>query len=207
MKQIFWTSWKEGQQCHNIENNGWTIVASQIKSTLPTRCLCKHQSAICLSRPKKLQILLRWRYFSCHPLLGPFWTLPFLVAVFTWSDCIRGRGHIWRPIHCGGEREPSGQTFVQVLNRDNFSSFEFKLKTRIDGVKAVFFGGDFITVTKYDDEGVEWKVSNILKMGNGDVVLCDQATIWCTTKTCFSKTFLAVQNSSIGDLFTHWLTD
>ena len=29
---------------------------------------------------------------------------------------------------------------------------------RIDGVKSVFFGGDFITVTKYDDEGVEWKV-------------------------------------------------
>ena len=26
-------------------------------------------------------------------------------------------------------------------------------------MKAVFFGGDFITVTKYDDEGVEWKVS------------------------------------------------
>jgi len=33
-----------------------------------------------------------------------------------------------------------------------------KLLFRIDGVKAVFFGGDFITVTKYDDEGVEWKV-------------------------------------------------
>ena len=125
MKQIFWTSWKEGQQCHNIENNGWTIVASQIKSTLPTRCLCKHQSAICLSRPKKLQILLRWRYFSCHPLLGPFWTLPFLVAVFTWSDCIRGRGHIWRPIHCGSEGEPSGQAFVQVLAHRDFSTSEF----------------------------------------------------------------------------------
>jgi len=33
-----------------------------------------------------------------------------------------------------------------------------KLLFRIDGVKAVFFGGDFITVTKYDDDGVEWKV-------------------------------------------------
>jgi len=33
-----------------------------------------------------------------------------------------------------------------------------KLLFRIDGVKSVFFGGDFITVTKYDDEGVEWKV-------------------------------------------------
>ena len=30
-------------------------------------------------------------------------------------------------------------------------------------MKAVFFGGDFITVTKYDDDGVEWKV------GKGDI--------------------------------------
>ena len=42
----------------------------------------------------------------------------------------------------------------------SFASFE---STRIDGVKAVFFGGDFITVTKYDDDGVEWKV------GKGDI--------------------------------------
>ena len=33
-------------------------------------------------------------------------------------------------------------------------------------MKAVFFGGDFITVTKYDDEGVEWKVGGPQKMEN-----------------------------------------
>lgn len=32
-----------------------------------------------------------------------------------------------------------------------------KLLFRIDGVKAVFFGPDFITVTKMDDESVEWR--------------------------------------------------
>merc|ERR1711874_108799 len=32
-----------------------------------------------------------------------------------------------------------------------------KLLFRIDGVKGVFFGSDFITVSKYDDEGLEWK--------------------------------------------------
>ena len=29
---------------------------------------------------------------------------------------------------------------------------------RIEGVKGVFFGPDFITVTKYDEEGYEWKL-------------------------------------------------
>ena len=29
---------------------------------------------------------------------------------------------------------------------------------RIEGVKGVFFGHDFITVTKHDDEGYEWKI-------------------------------------------------
>lgn len=33
-----------------------------------------------------------------------------------------------------------------------------KLLFRIEGVKGVFFGKDFITVTKYDDDGVEWKI-------------------------------------------------
>ena len=33
-----------------------------------------------------------------------------------------------------------------------------KLLFRIEGVKGVFFGGDFITVTKEDDESVEWKL-------------------------------------------------
>lgn len=33
-----------------------------------------------------------------------------------------------------------------------------KLLFRIDGVKGVFFGQDFITVTKHDDEGYEWKI-------------------------------------------------
>ena len=32
-----------------------------------------------------------------------------------------------------------------------------KLLFRIDGVKGVFFGHDFITVTKIDDESIEWK--------------------------------------------------
>jgi len=33
-----------------------------------------------------------------------------------------------------------------------------KLLFRIDGVKGVFFGPDFITVTKVDDEAVEWRL-------------------------------------------------
>lgn len=33
-----------------------------------------------------------------------------------------------------------------------------KLLFRIDGVKAVFFGTDFITITKYEDDGIEWKI-------------------------------------------------
>jgi len=33
-----------------------------------------------------------------------------------------------------------------------------KLLFRIDGVKGVFFGTDFITITKYEDEGFEWKI-------------------------------------------------
>lgn len=32
-----------------------------------------------------------------------------------------------------------------------------KLLFRIEGVNGVFFGGDFITVTKVDDDSVEWK--------------------------------------------------
>ena len=32
-----------------------------------------------------------------------------------------------------------------------------KLLFRIDGVKGVFFGKDFITITKIDDDSVEWK--------------------------------------------------
>ena len=32
-----------------------------------------------------------------------------------------------------------------------------KLLFRIDGVKGVFFGHDFITVTKVDDDSIEWK--------------------------------------------------
>ena len=33
-----------------------------------------------------------------------------------------------------------------------------KLLFRVEGVQAVFFGPDFITITKVDDESVEWKV-------------------------------------------------
>jgi len=33
-----------------------------------------------------------------------------------------------------------------------------KLLFRIEGVKAVFFGPDFVTITKVDDENVEWRV-------------------------------------------------
>ena len=29
---------------------------------------------------------------------------------------------------------------------------------RIDGVQGVFFGGDFITVTKFEDDTAEWKI-------------------------------------------------
>jgi len=33
-----------------------------------------------------------------------------------------------------------------------------KLLFRIEGVRGVFFGPEFITVTKYDEEGYEWKI-------------------------------------------------
>jgi len=33
-----------------------------------------------------------------------------------------------------------------------------KLLFRIEGVKGVFFGQDFITITKHDDDGCEWKI-------------------------------------------------
>jgi len=33
-----------------------------------------------------------------------------------------------------------------------------KLLFRVDGVKGVFFGPDFITVSKFDDDTVEWKI-------------------------------------------------
>jgi len=33
-----------------------------------------------------------------------------------------------------------------------------KLLFRIEGVKGVFFGQDFITITKHDDDGYEWKI-------------------------------------------------
>jgi len=32
-----------------------------------------------------------------------------------------------------------------------------KLLFRIEGVKGIFFGSDFITVSKYDDESLDWK--------------------------------------------------
>jgi len=33
-----------------------------------------------------------------------------------------------------------------------------KLLFRVEGVQAVFFGPDFITITKHDDESIEWRV-------------------------------------------------
>jgi len=33
-----------------------------------------------------------------------------------------------------------------------------KLLFRVDGVRAVFFGPNFITVTRYDEDGYEWKI-------------------------------------------------
>ena len=35
--------------------------------------------------------------------------------------------------------------------------YNFKLLFRIEGVKGVFFGPDFITINKIDDDSVEWK--------------------------------------------------
>ena len=42
-----------------------------------------------------------------------------------------------------------------------FSCFCFlplRLLFRIDGVKGVFFGTDFITITKVDDDTIEWAI-------------------------------------------------
>ena len=39
-----------------------------------------------------------------------------------------------------------------------YSSPLAKLLFRVEGVQAVFFGPDFITVTKQDDESIEWRV-------------------------------------------------
>ena len=67
----------------------------------------------------------------------------------TYHPLLQRRGALW-PNFC------SGSEFLIL-----FFLLQFKPEIRIDGVKAVFFGGDFITVTKYDDEGVEWKVGII----------------------------------------------
>jgi len=39
-----------------------------------------------------------------------------------------------------------------------YSSPLAKLLFRVEGVQAVFFGPDFITITKHDDESIEWRV-------------------------------------------------
>ena len=61
----------------------------------------------------------------------------------------------------------SGRLLAKHVPMESVFSFRSSIRVssilwngyfRIDGVKSVFFGGDFITVTKYDDEGVEWKV-------------------------------------------------
>ena len=39
-----------------------------------------------------------------------------------------------------------------------YSSPLAKLLFRVEGVQAVFFGPDFITITKLDDESIEWRV-------------------------------------------------
>lgn len=51
----------------------------------------------------------------------------------------------------------SGQTIDFPKPQDAFCSPLAKLLFRIDGVKSVFLGPDFITITKTDDE-VEWKI-------------------------------------------------
>ena len=37
-------------------------------------------------------------------------------------------------------------------------SFKLIVEFCVSGVKAVFFGPDFVTITKDDDENVEWRV-------------------------------------------------
>jgi hypothetical protein len=48
----------------------------------------------------------------------------------------------------------------KVDNDDLLKSnyYIFRQLFRIEGVKSVFFGPDFITITKADDDSVEWKV-------------------------------------------------
>ena len=38
------------------------------------------------------------------------------------------------------------------------AAFKLIVEICISGVKAVFFGPDFVTITKDDDENVEWRV-------------------------------------------------
>ena len=67
----------------------------------------------------------------------------------------------------------SGHFLAKHVPMDGVFSFRSSIRVlsilwngyfRIDGVKSVFFGGDFIIVTKYDDEGVEWKVIDRMRL-------------------------------------------
>lgn len=51
-----------------------------------------------------------------------------------------------------------GQTMDFPSGQSAFCSPLGKLLFRIEGVKGVFLGPDFITVTKVDDDAVEWRV-------------------------------------------------
>jgi len=117
----------------------------------------------------------------CRTTIGTAATPVNLFSSFSPSICSLG------PLPCAqvSLQTPKRNLFIQTQETPNPSSLKFlpgrtvlegggtfdvpsiaaakgsplaKLLFRIDGVKAVFFGGDFITVTKYDDEGVEWKV-------------------------------------------------
>lgn len=51
-----------------------------------------------------------------------------------------------------------GQTMDFPSGTEAYCSPLGKVLFRIEGVKSVFFGHDFITITKHDDDNINWKV-------------------------------------------------
>ena len=102
---------KHGQ---NLKSNVWTFVTLQLKAS----DLFAHQ--VSLQTPKRNLFIQTQETPNPSSLKVPLTTpfqqciTPNLIAVFTWSDCIGGRRHIWRSIYCSSQREPSGKAFVQV---------------------------------------------------------------------------------------------
>ena len=71
----------------------------------------------------------------CSTVISFAWILGFKINVLYTFTLIRGK------------------EWIRAL-----AAFKLIVEICISGVKAVFFGPDFVTITKDDDENVEWRV-------------------------------------------------